>query len=287
MTKVERDYGNGNLQVAYEYGYSSDGAKVWKRDTLSQQEYRYLCRIGCGGVPMRVYKRETTNSRWWLLEEYLQCMGATVYASSFGTFVDMPLTTNNWLFEPGGQSRNEIIVRDTNGSTPRAHVLNFPPPHYLSNADPYFFPQAPKWVLIIVGGIVIAGAITVRCLSVADQTRKEVEQWEDEMHYDHGGGADKLVHCVAACLINLRAGRLCAVLAARSTERGGTPFGPLTGDPLDEKANFDGVDCGDYIKGCGSLIQACVKPPWVTGNDWLDCQSCCRQKGYRGVIKWH
>lgn len=44
------------MQVAYEYGYTGDGVRVWKRDYLNQQEYRYLCRIGCGGVPMQVYR---------------------------------------------------------------------------------------------------------------------------------------------------------------------------------------------------------------------------------------
>jgi hypothetical protein len=53
--KIERDYGSGGVQVAYEYGYNSDGARVWKRDVLNEQEYRYVCRVGCGGVPMRLY----------------------------------------------------------------------------------------------------------------------------------------------------------------------------------------------------------------------------------------
>ncbi|GBC93021.1 hypothetical protein HRbin15_01504 [bacterium HR15] len=39
------------------YLYNSDGVRVWKGDYLSQQEYRYVCRIGCGGVPMRVSSR--------------------------------------------------------------------------------------------------------------------------------------------------------------------------------------------------------------------------------------
>ena len=36
MVKIERDYGGGDVQVAYEYGYNSDGARVWKRDVLNQ-----------------------------------------------------------------------------------------------------------------------------------------------------------------------------------------------------------------------------------------------------------
>lgn len=238
---------------------------------------------------MRVYSRETSDNRWSLIEEYLPCMGATIYVNRFGAFVDMPFATNNSLFELGGQSRSEVIVCDSNGSTVRMYLLNFPPPDYLSN-ETHFLPQALMWVVIITASVAIAtlGA-GLYCYHVAETTRVEVSKWEDEIRYEHGAGADKLVHCVAACLINLRAGRLCALLAARSTERGGNPFGPLApgGDLQDEKAAIDGVDCGDSIKGCGSVIQACIKPPWVTGNDWLDCQSCCRQKGHKGVIKWH
>jgi hypothetical protein len=54
--KIERDYGSGGVQMAYEYGYNSDGARVWKRDGLAGQVYRYLCRIECGGTPMRVLR---------------------------------------------------------------------------------------------------------------------------------------------------------------------------------------------------------------------------------------
>jgi hypothetical protein len=56
LVRIERDYGSGDVQVAYEYGYNSDGVRVWKRDGLAGQEYRYLCRIGCGGTPMRVLR---------------------------------------------------------------------------------------------------------------------------------------------------------------------------------------------------------------------------------------
>jgi YD repeat-containing protein len=51
LVRIERDYGTGDLHLAYAYGYNSDGVRVWKQDVLSQQEYRYVCRIGCGGMP--------------------------------------------------------------------------------------------------------------------------------------------------------------------------------------------------------------------------------------------
>jgi hypothetical protein len=45
LVKIERDYGSGGVQLAYEYGYNSDGVRVWKRDVLAGQEYRYVCRL--------------------------------------------------------------------------------------------------------------------------------------------------------------------------------------------------------------------------------------------------
>jgi len=62
--KIQRDYGGDNLRLAYEYGYNSDGVRVWRRDYLAGQEYRYVCRIGCGGVPMRVYSRAMGSGSW-------------------------------------------------------------------------------------------------------------------------------------------------------------------------------------------------------------------------------
>ena len=57
LVKIGRDYGSGGVQVAYEYGYNSDGARVWQRDVLNGQEYRSIsmcvvsgvavCRCGC------------------------------------------------------------------------------------------------------------------------------------------------------------------------------------------------------------------------------------------------
>ena len=79
MTKIARDYGSGGVQVAYEHGYNSDGARVWKRDVLNEQEYRYVCGIGCGGVPMRVYNRPMNGGSWASVEDYLPAGNALGY----------------------------------------------------------------------------------------------------------------------------------------------------------------------------------------------------------------
>ncbi len=99
LVRIERDYENGNKQVAYEYGYNSDGGKVWKKDYLNQQEYRYLCRIGCGGTPMRVYNRAMGNASWTSVEDYLPAGNALGY-------------NTNWQFRYAG---GELVMMGTNG----------------------------------------------------------------------------------------------------------------------------------------------------------------------------
>ncbi len=79
--QIAWDYGNGNLQTAYEYGYNADGVRAWKRDWLNQQEYRYVCRIGCGEVPMRVYNRAIGGASWASVEDYLPAGNALGYGT--------------------------------------------------------------------------------------------------------------------------------------------------------------------------------------------------------------
>jgi hypothetical protein len=88
LVQQGRDYGNGNVQLAYEYGYSGDGARVWKRDYLVQQEYRYQCRIGCGGVPMRVYSSVMGSESWRSIEDYLPAGRALLF--DWRNWLDLP-----------------------------------------------------------------------------------------------------------------------------------------------------------------------------------------------------
>ncbi|GBC92280.1 hypothetical protein HRbin15_00745 [bacterium HR15] len=97
LVRIERDYGDGSLQVAYEYGYNSDGVRVWKQDMLAQQEYRYICRIGCGSVPMRVYSRAMGATNWNTQEEYLDAPTVRWCGTGLGSFIDYPLLAGRWL----------------------------------------------------------------------------------------------------------------------------------------------------------------------------------------------
>ncbi len=97
LVRIERDYGAGGVQAAYEHGYNSDGARVWKRDVLNGQEYRYVCRIGCGGVPMRVYNRPMSGGSWNTLEEYLDAPTVRWYGAGANSYSDYSLLAGHWL----------------------------------------------------------------------------------------------------------------------------------------------------------------------------------------------
>ncbi|GIV07718.1 MAG: hypothetical protein KatS3mg017_0920 [Fimbriimonadales bacterium] len=97
--RIERDYGDGSLQVAYVYGYNGDGIRVWKQDRLAQQEYRYVCRIGCGGIPMRVYNRTMGGTSWASVEDSLPAGNALGY-------------NQNWQYRYSG---GELLMRGATG----------------------------------------------------------------------------------------------------------------------------------------------------------------------------
>jgi hypothetical protein len=165
LVKIERDYGSGGAQVAYEYGYNSDGARVWKRDVLNEQEYRYVCRIGCGGVPMRVYNRPMNGGSWTSVEDYLDTDSALGYGY-------------NWQYRHSG---GELLMMTASGE-PSAYypmdsnglaVQNAP-------AQPCVCPVAPVSVSVCLpllgfATCEISGYEVCLVYSVCPQDKKEKE----------------------------------------------------------------------------------------------------------------
>ncbi len=77
LVRIERDYGTGSLQVAYAYGYNSDGVKVLERKYITSQhwlEYRFVgCGTECTRNSLSLYARERVGgqgSGWRRAEEY-------------------------------------------------------------------------------------------------------------------------------------------------------------------------------------------------------------------------
>ena len=79
--QIAWDYGNGNLQTAYEYEYDGDGVKVLERRYRTAQhwtEYRFIgCGAGCAGSSLSVYARghiNGQNTAWRRAEELVGWM---------------------------------------------------------------------------------------------------------------------------------------------------------------------------------------------------------------------
>jgi hypothetical protein len=186
LVKIERDYGGGDVQVAYAYGYNSDGVRVWKRDVLAGQEYRYVCRIGCGGVPMRVYRRQIGNGSWASVEDYLETPTITGYSNYGGSFGDYRyLAGGHWLFA-FSSTTGEFVYFDAFGATPVINELRYiVPPLYLGQDDQSaYFPAALK--PIIVAGLALLG-IHLLCLACISAISRP-------------SGSDAFLHCYYGCV---------------------------------------------------------------------------------------
>jgi hypothetical protein len=125
LTKIERDYGGGDVQVAYAYGYNSDGVRVWKRDVLAGQEYRYVCRIGCGGVPMRVYNRPLSGGSWNTLEEYLDAPTVQWYGAGANSYSNYS-SLGGYLLSSWGAQLSEMACADSQGEIVNFHSIRLP-----------------------------------------------------------------------------------------------------------------------------------------------------------------
>jgi hypothetical protein len=173
LTKIERDYGAGSVQVAYEYGYNSDGARVWKRDVLNGQEYRYVCRIGCGGMPMRVYNRPMSGGDWNTLEEYLDAPTVRWYGAGANSYSDYSLLVGHWLSGCVPPPSGMMVYEDAlglrvggdfvaTGVTKRVaeHLeLNFDLPDvYLPEEDISVKPMAAVPVIVVLACLAVCAA---------------------------------------------------------------------------------------------------------------------------------
>jgi len=150
----------------HEYGYNSDGVRVWKRDGLNGQEYRYVCRTGCGDVPMRVYNRAMNGGDWNTLEEYLDAPTVRWYGAGANSYSDYSLLAGHWLSRltplPAGrivcQDRFGVYVSKNEAHTPEYLASNSDIPDlWLPNEGVEIVPMM-AWVIPVACALVCGGA---------------------------------------------------------------------------------------------------------------------------------
>ena len=83
---------------------------------MGLQEYRYVCRIGCGSVPMRVYNRPTSGGSWNTLEEYMDAPTVRWYGAGANSYSDYSLLAGHWWSSLNSPPTGEMVYMDWSGT---------------------------------------------------------------------------------------------------------------------------------------------------------------------------
>ena len=101
LVRIRRDYGSGNMQLAYEYGYGFDGGRRWRKDYLNGVWTRYPCGVACGADELVEQTCDLSGSQWTTSALYLQG-------------ISLVRRNNEWHhFDPLGTA--QVITNNTAG----------------------------------------------------------------------------------------------------------------------------------------------------------------------------
>ncbi|GIV06825.1 MAG: hypothetical protein KatS3mg017_0027 [Fimbriimonadales bacterium] len=98
LLQIARENDTGNVHLVYEARYNGDGFRVWDREWRWEvmnppltMEYKYVCQVGCGRMPLRVYRNE--GGFWVSYEWYVRLWRSVWYDGYEG--IETPLTWRN------------------------------------------------------------------------------------------------------------------------------------------------------------------------------------------------
>ncbi|GBC92609.1 hypothetical protein HRbin15_01080 [bacterium HR15] len=98
LVGIERAGRAGDVRLAYEVRYNGDGFRVWDREWQWEvvnppltREYKYVCRVGCGRLPLRVY---WNAEGFWVSYEWYVGLLASVWYEGYEGF-DTPYMWRN------------------------------------------------------------------------------------------------------------------------------------------------------------------------------------------------
>ena len=72
LTGIAHDYGSGNVQLAYEYGYAADGGRRWQKDYVAGVWTWYPCGVACNAGELVEQTSDLTGSAWTTSALYLK-----------------------------------------------------------------------------------------------------------------------------------------------------------------------------------------------------------------------
>ena len=84
LLQIARENDTGNVHLVYEARYNGDGFRVWDREWRWEvmnppltREYKYVCQVGCGRLPLRVYWN--AEGFWVSYEWYIGLLASVWY----------------------------------------------------------------------------------------------------------------------------------------------------------------------------------------------------------------
>jgi YD repeat-containing protein len=204
LVRIRRDYGGGNVQLAYEYGYGFDGGRRWRKDYLNGVWTRYPCGVACGAGELVEQTSDLSGSQWTTSALYLQGISLVRRNNEWHHFD--PLGTAQVITNSSAQvvSNNVYdvfgVLRYEQGSaqTPwRWRSLHVAEESFLGNNGLLVIPYRGVTSLVSLPGIGIGVGIgVVICLY---QAWREVNRND----FGHGFNVDPgdLRHCFLCCRI--------------------------------------------------------------------------------------
>ena len=206
LIRIRRDYGNGNVQLAYEYAYGFDGGRRWRKDYINGVWTRYPCGVACGAGDLVEQQKPLEGGSWTTSALYLQGISLVRRNSEWHHFD--PLGTagvitnssasiiSNNLYDVFGVLRYE----QGSAQTPwRWRNVSTTEEGFVSSEGLFVVPK----VGITAGGVVLPGIFigigigSIICL---------LQAWRYTIQPDFGIGfpevdQDKLQHCFLCCRI--------------------------------------------------------------------------------------
>ena len=86
LIRIRRDYGGGNVQVAYEYGYGYDGFRRWRKDYTANLWTRYPCTAASCAGDLVEQQGDLSGGNWVVSATYLKGVGLVRRNNEFHHF---------------------------------------------------------------------------------------------------------------------------------------------------------------------------------------------------------
>lgn len=72
LIRIQKDFGGGNIQTAYEYGYGADGGRRWRKDYAGNAWTWFPCGVACCAGELVEKQSDLTGNSWTVSAQMLR-----------------------------------------------------------------------------------------------------------------------------------------------------------------------------------------------------------------------